>query len=196
MQPKEHKLSQEVLEFLIAHQDWFMLDVAPPPARNAGLVGSDDETEAMLSSDDEANGGPWKLVPRMEQQRLARRRTITEKHGSKSIRLPTAGFVAERHPFFNSVVHGTLTEGIPSDLSPVAEAPGSPIQSVGGSIRRSRTLPTRRGTVESRSGETDAPPVTNTQAHLESTHEERHRGRVLKKQKRSSMQIQRSSQTS
>ena len=96
MQPKEHKLSQEVLEFLIAHQDWFMLDVTPPPVRSAGVAGSDDETDALLSSDEESNGGPWKLIPRMEQQRLARRRTITEKHGSKSIRLPTASFVAKR----------------------------------------------------------------------------------------------------
>ena len=31
MSPKEHQLSQEVLEFLIEHQDWFMLDVPPPP---------------------------------------------------------------------------------------------------------------------------------------------------------------------
>ena len=88
MQPKEHKLSQEVLEFLIAHQDWFMLDVAPPPTRSAGLAGSDDETDAILSSDDEANGGGWKLVPRMEQQRITRRRTITENSGSKSLHLP------------------------------------------------------------------------------------------------------------
>ena len=96
MQPKEHKLSQEVLEFLIAHQDWFMLDVTPPPARSAGVAGSDDETDGILSSDDEANGGPWKLIPRMEQQRLARRRTLTERHGGKSIHLPAASFAAER----------------------------------------------------------------------------------------------------
>lgn len=89
MQPKEHKLSQEVLEFLIAHQDWFMLDVTPPPARRAG---SDDETDAMLSSDDEANGGTWKLIPRMEQQRVSRRRTITENHGSKSMHPPHRRF--------------------------------------------------------------------------------------------------------
>lgn len=31
MSPKEHALSQSVLEFLIAQQDWFMLDIAPPP---------------------------------------------------------------------------------------------------------------------------------------------------------------------
>lgn len=34
MSPKEHQLSQEVLEFLIEHQDWFMLDVPPPPPPN------------------------------------------------------------------------------------------------------------------------------------------------------------------
>ncbi|KAG2017651.1 rho GTPase activator, variant 2 [Coprinopsis cinerea AmutBmut pab1-1] len=33
MVPQEHALSQKVLEFLIAHQDWFMLDVPPPPPR-------------------------------------------------------------------------------------------------------------------------------------------------------------------
>jgi GTPase-activating protein SAC7 len=32
LSPNEHRLSQEVLEFLIAHQDWFMLDTPPPPA--------------------------------------------------------------------------------------------------------------------------------------------------------------------
>ncbi|CAA7266973.1 unnamed protein product [Cyclocybe aegerita] len=31
MSPAEHALSQRVLEFLIAQQDWFMLDISPPP---------------------------------------------------------------------------------------------------------------------------------------------------------------------
>ncbi|KAF4596219.1 hypothetical protein EYR38_007594 [Pleurotus pulmonarius] len=31
MLPNEHHLSQKVLEFLIEHQDWFMLDIPPPP---------------------------------------------------------------------------------------------------------------------------------------------------------------------
>ncbi|KJA26415.1 hypothetical protein HYPSUDRAFT_133288, partial [Hypholoma sublateritium FD-334 SS-4] len=30
MSPHAHALSQKVLEFLIAHQDWFMLDIIPP----------------------------------------------------------------------------------------------------------------------------------------------------------------------
>uniref|UniRef100_A0A8H8CLS0 pyranose dehydrogenase (acceptor) n=1 Tax=Psilocybe cubensis TaxID=181762 RepID=A0A8H8CLS0_PSICU len=32
MSPQEHALSQRVLEFLIAQQDWFMLDISPPPS--------------------------------------------------------------------------------------------------------------------------------------------------------------------
>lgn len=37
MSHEHHKLSQEVLEFLIKHQDWFMLDIPPPP-RSDSLV--------------------------------------------------------------------------------------------------------------------------------------------------------------
>jgi hypothetical protein len=55
LEPSEHRLSQDVLEFLIAHQDWFMLDTPPPPALpptpsrsltpplSAGVSVSDDE---------------------------------------------------------------------------------------------------------------------------------------------------------
>ncbi|KAF9648004.1 Rho GTPase activation protein [Thelephora ganbajun] len=152
MQPQEHRLSQEVLEFLIAHQDWFMLDISPPPTTSAGLMASDEEPDAILSSDEDANGGSWKLVGNAQPSRIVRRRTTTEGHGSKSLHFD----------HYNN------------DLSPVAEAPGSPVRSVGGSIRRSRTLPNRRGTLE--------------------TPEEPHRARVLRKQKRSSMQVQRNSQ--
>ncbi|KAH9953403.1 Rho GTPase activation protein [Russula dissimulans] len=35
LSPTEHKLSEDVLGFLIAHQDWFMLDTAPPPVLTA-----------------------------------------------------------------------------------------------------------------------------------------------------------------
>jgi hypothetical protein len=101
MQPKEHKLSQEVLEFLIAHQDWFMLDIPPPPTTSAGLVGSDEEGDVTLTSDEETNGGGWKLIGRAEQPRLTRRRTITEDPGSKSPYLPTASLVAERFTRFS-----------------------------------------------------------------------------------------------
>lgn len=85
MQPHEHRLSQEVLEFLIAHQDWFMLDIPPPPTTRAGLVGSDEEAEVVLTSDEEANGGGWNVVGNVPPLRITRRRTTTEKHGSKSL---------------------------------------------------------------------------------------------------------------
>ena len=38
MSPQEHALSQSVLEFLIAKQDWFMLDIAPPPEGSPGTI--------------------------------------------------------------------------------------------------------------------------------------------------------------
>jgi len=197
MQPQEHRLSQEVLEFLIAHQDWFMLDIPPPPTTSAGLVGSDEEADVVLTSDEEGNGGGWKLVGNAQSPRIERRRTMTEKHGSTSLHLSPRKFSNRRtNPFFNPVAHGALTEGIPGDdLSPVSEAPGSPLQSVGGSIRRSRTLPNRRGTLDSRSGESEVHPETSaTLGQSGPTPEEPHRARVLRKQKRSSMQVQRNSQ--
>ncbi|KAF9007583.1 Rho GTPase activation protein [Cyathus striatus] len=40
MSPKEHALSQRVLEFLIAHQDWFMLDI-PLRQRNPMTMDQD-----------------------------------------------------------------------------------------------------------------------------------------------------------
>ena len=92
LQPKEHKLSQEVLEFLIAHQDWFMLDIPPPPPTGAGLVGSDEEGDAILTSDEEANGGGWKLIGKVDQPRITRRRTMTGRHSSESPRPPRRGF--------------------------------------------------------------------------------------------------------
>lgn len=84
LQPTEHKLSQEVLEFLIAHQDWFMLDVTPPPARGAGYVGSDEETDMIATSDEETNGGSWRLIGKAEP-RITRRMTSAQRHGSKSL---------------------------------------------------------------------------------------------------------------
>jgi hypothetical protein len=38
MSPQEHALSQSVLEFLIAKQDWFMLDIAPPVEGSVGTI--------------------------------------------------------------------------------------------------------------------------------------------------------------
>ena len=38
MSPQEQALSQRVLEFLIAKQDWFMLDIAPFPEGSVGTI--------------------------------------------------------------------------------------------------------------------------------------------------------------
>jgi len=77
--PKEHQLSQDVLEFLIAHQDWFMLDIPPPPPSGSEANHRED-VDVMPSSDDEVGGG-WKLVNKSDSMRITRRRTTTEKTG-------------------------------------------------------------------------------------------------------------------
>lgn len=91
MQPQEHRLSQEVLEFLIAHQDWFMLDITPPPVSGSGTVGAGGELDAILSSDEES----WNLVGNA-QPRIVRRRTTTDKRGGKLASPPS---VADPQPF-------------------------------------------------------------------------------------------------
>jgi hypothetical protein len=61
LEPGEHQLSQDVLEFLIAHQDWFMLDV---PAGE-----SDEEV---------GDGEGWSIV-HPASAGVARRRTTVER---------------------------------------------------------------------------------------------------------------------
>ena len=85
LSPKEHQLSQEVLEFLIAHQDWFMLDIPPPPAKaKTSAAGEEMDDMALVSSsdDDRSTVGGWKLVggrSEAEKRKIARRRTTTER---------------------------------------------------------------------------------------------------------------------
>ncbi|KAI9061134.1 Rho GTPase activation protein [Trametes sanguinea] len=154
MSPQEHQLSQDVLEFLIAHQDWFMLDIPPPPTPRAtdssatvplapGQEREPGSAELMSSSDEEAGG--WKLVSRMEvPKKIGRRRTTTERSG-------------ERSP------------PIEPGLSPVRESPPSRSGSIV-TVTRSRTLPSSKGAGRGRGAD-----------------EERH-GKLVKKQKRASMQ--------
>jgi hypothetical protein len=68
MSHEHHKLSQEVLEFLIKHQDWFMLDIPPPP-RSDSLVNP--------SGTEKATGG----TPKSRNPFLSSR---IEKSGSSS----------------------------------------------------------------------------------------------------------------
>jgi hypothetical protein len=67
LSPTEHRLSQDVLEFLIAHQDWFMLDTPPPPALSPtpsrSLTPPIIGTTNVSLSDDEGPEG-WRLIDR------------------------------------------------------------------------------------------------------------------------------------
>lgn len=86
LSPQEHQLSQDVLEFLIAHQDWFMLDIPPPPAKSDHAVHlpAAEAVDMVPSSDDEQPGG-WKLVSRdVGRHRITRRRTTTERSAGES----------------------------------------------------------------------------------------------------------------
>lgn len=72
LSPEQHKLSQNVLEFLIEHQDWFLLDIPPPPRNDSimmpnGSAMSPDQEEVYMvpsESDEETPVGGWKLVER------------------------------------------------------------------------------------------------------------------------------------
>ncbi|KIY62458.1 Rho GTPase activation protein [Cylindrobasidium torrendii FP15055 ss-10] len=92
MSPTEHSLSQRVLEFLIAHQDWFMLDIPPPPPNEVGsnaspLVGSEP---VVPSSDDE----------KADSRRVTRRRTTIDRY--------TQGALTELGP---TTILSSVTEG-------------------------------------------------------------------------------------
>ncbi|KAJ4477394.1 Rho GTPase activation protein [Lentinula aciculospora] len=157
MSPREHALSQKVLEFLIAQQDWFMLDIPPPPTNEAGsptsLVSEEDVTVFPSSDEEQQVGGGWKLVGR--EPRLSRRKTT----------------IGEQH----FVVEPRRTAAQEGDLSPVAESPPArSADSEGGAlgVTRSRTLPSgRRG------------PSSSSESTTATDREAR---RVLRKQKRAS----------
>jgi hypothetical protein len=98
MSPGEHALSQRVLEFLIAQQDWFLLDIPPPPRSEQSSswkppprpqhahtqIPSEEDSDLAVvpSSDDEHTSvaGGWKLVGR-DRRRIYRRRTTLDHAG-------------------------------------------------------------------------------------------------------------------
>ena len=78
-----------MLEFMIAHQDWFMLDIPPPPSTGhkhtdhpVVATASGDGVDIMPNSEDEATGG-WKLVDKGGSRKIVRRRTTTERQGGE-----------------------------------------------------------------------------------------------------------------
>ncbi|KAG5646980.1 hypothetical protein DXG03_001703 [Asterophora parasitica] len=127
MSPGEHALSQRVLEFLIEHQDHFMLDIPPPPLNSLGTppppLSDIDDIMVIPSSDEEqthVGGGGWKLVNRVRPSVVRRRTTVDS---------------AE------SYNRGILNEG---NMTPVPEGPSSEKHRSPGGVKRSRTLPSRR----------------------------------------------------
>lgn len=75
-----------MLEFLIEHQDWFMLDITPPSSARSGSEPPRVEPVDMIINSDDASG--WALVDYEEQQnsrRIVRRRTTSERPGGESV---------------------------------------------------------------------------------------------------------------
>lgn len=73
LSPTEHQLSQDVLEFLIAHQDWFMLDTPLPPAfppassRSRTPPTSRYDASARTSVSDGEGPDGWRIIQRHQR---------------------------------------------------------------------------------------------------------------------------------
>src|SRR5258708_36084741 len=117
LSPSEHRLSKEVLAFLIAHQDWFMLDTPPPPALpptpSRSLTPPLSPGASVSVSDDEGPEG-WRVIDR-------HRRTPGDRGRYGGAAGPSGGSA------------GAQGKGPPS-----AAGKGSPL------ITRSRTVPSSR----------------------------------------------------
>lgn len=183
LSPKEHQLSQDVLEFLIHHQDWFMLDIPPAPSLGHGgpagapLSSSMSEAVDIMPSSDEDSPGGWRLVDKdtLGTRRISRRRTTTERSGGEFHFFRCHTSVSSDPetndcPLFPSIDSGNKAKGDNVELSPVLEAPPSRSSSMrtATTISRSRTLPPSRN-------------------RLEGSEDERS-SKLIKKHKRASMQ--------
>ncbi|KAF8206180.1 Rho GTPase activation protein [Mycena galopus ATCC 62051] len=86
MSPPEHDLSQRVLEFLIAQQDWFMLDIPPPPPQHE--PGSPESWDNDVVADDDGHspvGGSWNLVSGTNAPTMARRKTTVDSTDARDL---------------------------------------------------------------------------------------------------------------
>lgn len=148
MSPGEHALSQRVLEFLIEHQDHFMLDIPPPPLNNLGspqpTLSDIDDIMFVPSSDEEhahSSGGGWKLAgkrPKTSRPQAPRRRTTIDSTESRRN-------ANER------------------TISPIPESPSGK----SGGLQRSATMPSRRkGATESDGDIRPAPAVLRKQKRV------------------------------
>ncbi|KAG5339820.1 Rho-GTPase-activating protein 5 [Termitomyces sp. T112] len=145
--PKEFELSQSVLEFLIAHQDYFMLDIPSPP--NGSVQSPRPQTQdahVILSSSDEEisdlGPGNWRQI---SARPMSRRRTTTSREDPGII------------------------SGSGSPVSPVPEHSLARPNAHDG-IRRSRTMPVRKKGVD---GE-DPPRVLRKQRRVLATPRDEH----------------------
>lgn len=151
----EHKVAVEVLEFLIVHQDHFVLAISPPPPTNVGpseltsvsLPAANQQTDvAELSESDEElgeltvhEGGGAKLARRQttdagkkDSRGLFRSRSKrTQPTSGDSAQPETPVAIDDRKPI---AAEGEIHEvGLAKD--PSSNASG---------VRRSKTLPTKR----------------------------------------------------
>lgn len=197
MSPQEHQLSQEVLEFLIAQQDWFMLDIPPESERPASpLVDDSDYLIVVRSSDDEHSqqDGGWKVLDRERERgpaQIDRRRTTSE-----YVRAGADEALARTGTGTGTGIGEDATQGAGAgpevmSLDPVEET--AVLEGgAGATVTRSRTLPSER-TSKVLDPAAAAPGVGGAaaaaaSAGTESDTEQRRRAKVLKKHKRTSMQ--------
>ncbi|EKM58504.1 uncharacterized protein PHACADRAFT_252881 [Phanerochaete carnosa HHB-10118-sp] len=80
LSPPEHQLSQDVLEFLIEHQDWFMLDISPSGSGSSRRVAPTgvEPVDMMITDADDS----WTAS---QAGRVTRRRTTSERPGGESV---------------------------------------------------------------------------------------------------------------
>ncbi|KAF7336071.1 Rho GTPase activator [Mycena sanguinolenta] len=87
MHPAERTQRQQVLAFLIAQQDWFMLDIPPPPTPPEKSESA--EWDDILGDDEHSDtGDAWNLVSETQTPETARRNTIETVKGDLAVKSP------------------------------------------------------------------------------------------------------------
>lgn len=230
LSPKEHQLSQRVLEFLIEHQDWFMLDVPPPPSRQGSSAPSPlspgpmyqtyppaNENSTRHGSSQRRGSGdrrnePWPQGRAGEPMTEVNGDAITIasatpsepgwkliERGRKTSRRRSSSASASADPALPSNTgHGHVRiAGSSSGVSPDNAQNVGTYAALGAvTVSRSRTLPSRR-TASRDHGSAQGHESSENEKHSHSERESRRGERevkpnVLKKQKRASVQPQRS----
>ena len=153
MAPEQHRLSQQVLEFLIAHQDWFMLDIPPTstspmsptsPTSPVMDVYTDPDPAAVVDDD-------WKLVEKGKVRApFVRRRTFSERgmreegltpHPAATVNAHTLGSVLESTTPAQQAAHVRCVD---------AHVPPKERDQINGGttgLSRSRTMPSWRRSI-------------------------------------------------